>query len=159
MSEPEDPAGRGQAGTQPKRKLSASALERLWSHGLHEDNMFLQRGSFFLVARSLLLVAYSGVLRVSGHARSSGMTASRVIAAFGLAVAVMWILTSYLHLSYVRRLRARVAAELPEFGDTRSSWLKSQPGWARRVDILVLIAYGVPALAGILWVMLLFLIS
>ena len=33
--------------------------ERLWSHGMHEDNMMVQRSNFFLVAQSML-EAYSG---------------------------------------------------------------------------------------------------
>jgi len=120
--------------------------------------MFMQRGSFFLVAQSLLLVAYSTVLSRSGSPLHSGLVASRIIAGFGLAIAVMWMVTSYLHLSYVLHLRERMLANVPEYRDTRLPWEKKQPRWARRVDILVLLAYGVPVLASILWVMLLSLV-
>lgn len=142
----------------PQSSIRGSALERLWSHGMHEDNMFIQRGNFFLVAQSLLLVAYSGVLNNGSHLIHSGLAASRVIAGFGLAATMLWILTSYLHLSYVWHLRARLAANIPEYLETRTSWLQSQPRWTRGVDISVLIAYGVPVLAGVLWIMLLILV-
>jgi len=134
------------------------SVERLWSHGLHEDHMFMQRGNFFLVAQSLLLVAYSGVLNRSISPVHSGLVASRIIAGFGLAVAVMWILTSYLHLSYALHLRARLLDNVPEYRDTRLSWEKTQRRWAQHVDIFILLAYGVPLLAGILWIMLLSLV-
>lgn len=60
----------------------------------------------------------------------------------------MWIVTSYLHLSYVRHLRKRLLAHIPEYSETRLSWQHSVPRWARGVDILVLIAYGVPRAVG-----------
>jgi hypothetical protein len=138
--------------------LSGEEVNRLWAHGMHEDTMFIQRGSFFLVAQSLLLVAYSSVFTVGLHLSHHDLIPSRIVAAFGLAVTMIWILTSYLHLSYVRHIRGRLAAHLPEYRETRESWRRSQRPWSRRLDIGLLLAYGVPGLAGVLWVMLLLLV-
>jgi hypothetical protein len=158
MSGQEERSDLSQLAKQSARHLGESSVSRLWSHGMHEDNMFMQRGNFFLVAQSLLLVAYSAVLSRSGSSMHSALVASRIIAGFGLAIAVMWIVTSYLHLSYVLNLRERMLTNVPEYRDTRLPWEEKQPHWARHVDIFVLIAYGVPALACILWVMLLSLV-
>jgi hypothetical protein len=38
---------------------------RLWEHVLHEDGQLFQRGNFFMLAESLLVVAYSGLLAAS----------------------------------------------------------------------------------------------
>ncbi len=62
---------------------AAAEAARVWSHGLHEDNMFIQRGNFFLVAQSMLVVAYSGVLAAGSHRAPYGLTVSRVIAGSG----------------------------------------------------------------------------
>jgi hypothetical protein len=136
----------------------AAELDRLWSHGLHEDNMYIQRGNFFLVAESLLLVAYAGVL--STHARQEVyiLTASRVIAVFSLALTLMWILISQRHMTYLRLIRERMLTHLREYRDTRMSWQASRARLWRRAHTNLVLTYAVPGLAAVMWLLLLFLI-
>ncbi len=70
----------------------------------------------------------------------------------------MWILTSYLHLSYLLHLRRLASQNIQEFGEFRASWQGVGTPWLRRIDVAVLIAYGVPVLADGLWVILLILV-
>lgn len=159
MSPPDHPAERrGKRAAAGNADHDAAEAERVWSHGLHEDNMFIQRGNFFLVAQSMLVVAYSGILAAGPRLGQYGLAVPRVIAGFGLAMSALWILTSYLHLSYLRHLRDLAVDSIPEFGTFRTSWQRGGRPWLRKIDIAVLIAYGVPLLASVLWVILLILV-
>ena len=85
---------------------------RLWSHGLHQDQEFIQRGNFFLVAESLLVVAYSGILTkglaagTGGHA-SKLLLSARVISLFGLLLSIIWIYVSNFERKTVEYLMKR----------------------------------------------------
>lgn len=118
---------------------------RLWQHGLHEDTMLLQRGNLFLVAQSLLAVAYS-TTAAAGDAKP----AARVMAAFGIALTVIWVYAGHRHLRYSRALQRRAAERLPDFAQTQEAC--RLPG----LSALPLIVYGLPALAAVMWMVLLF---
>ena len=120
--------------------------------------MFIQRGNFFLVAESMLLVAYAAVL--ASHARSDGyiLIASRIIAGFGLALTATWMLISHRHITYVRLIQRRMYTHIREYRETRAAWRNSQARWWRKVHTNLLLSYGVPGLAGVLWLLLLILI-
>jgi len=121
---------------------------RLWEHALHENGMVFQRGNLFLVAQSLLAVAYSTILAGSDH-QLQGASGSRIIAAFGLALAATWAYVGHRHLCYCELIRERARARLPEYAETRAAWSRRGP------DSLALITYVLPALAGIMWIFLL----
>jgi hypothetical protein len=133
-------------------------VNRLWAHGLHEDNMFIQRGNFFLVAESMLLVAYAAVL--ASHARPGPyvLTASHIIAGFGLALTSVWILISHRHMTYLRLIQQRMYSRIHEYRETRSAWRNSQARWWRKVHTNMLLSYAVPGLAGVMWLLLLVLV-
>jgi hypothetical protein len=80
---------------------------------------------------------------------------ARIIAGFGLALTVAWILISDWHLPYINHLRSRAIKHLTEYQDTRESWQTTRRGLQRKLPINELIAYGVPALAAVLWAALL----
>jgi hypothetical protein len=145
-------------GTQPRTSYDDQELQRLWEHGIHEDNMFFQQGNFFLVAESMLLVAYAAVLSSHPTAASDNFTAVHVISGFGLALTGMWALISHRHMTYHRLIRQRMLACFREFHDTRTAWQDSQGARWRKVDSNSLVSYGVTGLAGIMWLLLLTLI-
>ncbi|WP_456317052.1 RipA family octameric membrane protein [[Kitasatospora] papulosa] len=122
--------------------------ERLWEHALHENGMVFQRGNLFLVAQSLLAVAYSTILVGADH-RNQGASGSQIIAVFGLALAAIWLYVGHRHLRYCELIRERARARLPEYAETRAAWNRRGPG------SLPLITYVLPALAGIMWIFLL----
>jgi hypothetical protein len=149
---------RSSGGNEPTTPYKDQELERLWAHNLHEDNMFMQRGNFFLVAESMLLIAYAAVLASRARTETDTLTASRIIAGFGLALTGVWSLISYRHLTYQRLIRQRALDYFREFCDTRAAWRDSQSGWWRKIHTNSLLTYGVPGLAGIMWLLLLILI-
>lgn len=143
------------------RSMSAykdDELERLWSHGLHEDNMFIQRGNFFLVAESLMLVAYAGVLASRARPGGYSLAASHIIGGFGFALTGIWILISHRHRTYLQLIQQRMRAHFREYRDTRMAWRGGiQAPWWRKAHINLLLSYGVPGLAAIMWLLLIFL--
>ncbi|MFI8872459.1 hypothetical protein [Streptomyces sp. NPDC055243] len=106
--------------------------------------MLFQRGNLFLVAQSLLAVAYSTTV-TAGDTKA----AARVMAAFGIALTVIWLYVGHRHLRYCRALQRRAAERLPDFAETQAAC--RLPG----LSALPLIVYGLPVLAAVMWVVLL----
>src|ERR1700691_6068891 len=106
-----DPRDRAWPSTANRRRLLTQRSEedaRLWGHVLHEDEQLFQRGNYFLLAESLLVVAYSGLLAASeastavhGSASHLLLTA-RIMAVFGLLLTAGWLYVGHRHLKYCR---------------------------------------------------------
>ncbi len=67
-------------------QASRDQLARLWAHALLQDELFVQRSNFFLVAESLLVVAYTGILGLSFSVQERPLrlrVAALVLALFG----------------------------------------------------------------------------
>jgi hypothetical protein len=65
---------------------------RLWEHALLQDELFVQRSNFFLVAESLLVVAYTGVLGLAFSVHGQPLrlrVAALVLAIFGCFLTVI----------------------------------------------------------------------
>lgn len=127
---------------------------RLWEHVLHEDGQLFQRGNFFMLAESLLVVAYSGLLAASEtHGTSYSATrlllAARVLASFGLLLTAVWFYVGRRHLMYCKYIRARAHDRLPEYRATREGWPRGL------LPSLDLVTYSITFLAGIVWILLL----
>jgi hypothetical protein len=136
----------------PATLQQATAHARLWEYFLHEDNMIMQRGNLFLVAQSLQLVAYTAILSAGNGAEqntSSSIVTARVIAAFGIVLAAIWIYVGHRQIRYTDALRARLAASVSDFAETQAAIHLRGPRAA------VFIAYTIPVLAGTLWSLLL----
>jgi hypothetical protein len=137
----------------PDRQDERDQANRLWSHALHQDEEFVQRSNFFLVAESLLVVAYSSLLTsglhvgaVSGDERL--LLTARVIGVFGFLLSVIWCYAC-MRLKYVMSYLDRRTEEVcPEFRRTNKE--RKMPG---RIRSTWLMTYIVPALTGIMWVM------
>jgi len=157
-----DPNGnvtpRTSARSRSRQRYDADQVGRLWSHYSDENTLLVQRGNFFLVAESMMLVAYVGVFNISAQQHGiPRLPIAQVIAAFGLALAVIWTLISRWHVAYINHIRERVVTHVREYDETRQSWLRSGRGWQRVLPINELIAYVVPMLSGVMWVILLLL--
>ncbi|MFD5627530.1 hypothetical protein [Streptomyces sp. NPDC127072] len=121
-----------------------AADSRLWQHCLHEDNVRYQQGNLFLVAQSLLAVAYSTILT----AGDSNLPSARVIAAFGIAFTLTWLYVGHRHFRYFRAIQHLAVAKFSEYAET----LTRRPrGWSS----LPLIVYGLPSFAAVMWLVLL----
>lgn len=126
---------------------------RLWQHGLHEDTQLFQRSNFFLLAESLLIVAYSGLLAVSEASGASHTLAShvllitRVMATFGLMFTIAWLYVGHRHLKYCRYIQAKALDRLSDYRATRAGW-QNNP-----ISSLSVITYMIPILVGVLWIL------
>jgi hypothetical protein len=133
-----------------RRKMSHSEEQRLiCDHVQHEDEMFYQTANLFLVAESMILVAYS--LLVS-RAQDAGAR-SQVIAAFGLIISLIWAYASHRSGVVLRYLTHRAESEFPYYQDIRA---KRPIQRFRLLGSSNLMAYAIPAVAIIMWVVLLF---
>jgi hypothetical protein len=133
---------------------SSRRANRIWQHGLHLDTMLFQRGNIFLIAESLLIVAYTsilGVARASGHDTLSigPLLAARIIASFGLLFTLIWAYVAHRHLLYCNYIIVRMKAHIPEYRDTREGWSIQGP------SSLSLVTYCLPALSFVMWTLLL----
>jgi hypothetical protein len=121
-----------------------AAANRLWQHGLHEDNVRYQQGNLLLVAQSLLAVAYSTILTANHNTQPA-----TVVAAFGIALSGIWIYVGHRHYKYSAALRRRIASAVPEYAETRAT---CQP---RGVGTMPILVYVLPSLAATMWAILL----
>jgi hypothetical protein len=127
--------------------------DRLWSHATYQDNNIIQRGNFFLVAESMILIAYaavvSGGLGSTSAQLATALVASRLIGGFGLLLTAVWAYASY-HLWRKLKILIEYAAEkLPEYRYVRDKRGDS------RISPTALITYMVPALVAVMWIALL----
>jgi hypothetical protein len=140
----------GSQGPADAERLTPDEADRLWQHGLHLDTMLFQRGNLFLVAESLLVISYATMLGVDQTSGSDRLTlAVRVIAIFGLLLTLAWGYVGHRHLQYYDLVSVRMRKHLPEFRKAREQWRR------RGVSSLPVVTYFLPALAAILWLLLL----
>ena len=115
----------------------------------HEDEMFYQRSNLFLVAESMVLVAYSLLVSRAGEIPVRG----EVIASFGLIVSLIWAWASHRALVILRYVTIRAMKEHPYYRRIR----EERPNQRLRfMGSTKLMAYAIPAIAIIMWTVLLF---
>jgi hypothetical protein len=107
----------------------------------------------------MLVVAYAGIL-AAGQAGNERQLfsewkialAAKTIATFGLLLGLIWAYVCHDHFGYLKQLRDRAIGVLPEYRRLRDISRN------RFRSSTALMAYGVPALAAAMWVVLLVLI-
>ncbi|MGC8988500.1 MAG: hypothetical protein ACP5MD_00085 [Verrucomicrobiia bacterium] len=124
---------------------------RVFQHGLHEQNTFIQMGNYFLVAESLFVVAYASLLSSGQSSATTGiqpanlLLIARILAFFGLLLTVVWIYVNQRQWEIFRHLQERARELVPEYKVTYETRPK------RRISATVLVAYFVPIPIGIMW--------
>jgi hypothetical protein len=123
--------------------------EHSWSHALHVDSLFIQRGNFYLLAHSMLVVAYTAALATASSTHQSALSwVARVLAGFGLLLAFVWLYVSHSQWAYVRYLRNIAIQVIPRYA------------WSQRtrprgpIEDGTLSAYVVPGMAAVMWAVL-----
>ena len=125
-------------------------INRLFQHGLHEDNVFTERSNYFLMAESLLVVAYTGLLSGMSAGSSPAKAGSiigiaRTLAAFGFLLTILWIYVNQRQRYVLKHIKERAREILPEYKvtyETRNNW---------RISSTWLMAYAVPLLIAVMW--------
>ena len=123
---------------------------RLWAHALLQDELFVQRSNFFLVAESLLVVAFTGVLGLALGAPGQPLrlgVAALVLAIFGCFLTVIWAFVNGRQRQVLLDLHRRAREAFPEYRRTIEE--RKLPGGP--ISGTFLMAFGVPVLAAIMW--------
>jgi hypothetical protein len=120
--------------------------DRLWAFTLHEDGVFTSRQNLFLVAESMLVVAYTTALEAS-----AGGDSALVIAIIALLLTLAWLYASARHSRIVESVQEHAKARFPEYARLYEArkW-RLLPVRSRTIT-----AFVVPLLVGALWVALL----
>ena len=123
----------------------------IYDLAVHEDDMYYQRGNFFLVAEGMVLVAYS-ILAVR-----KVWLQSLVVAIFGLILTLVWIYAAHRSYKYFDYLNKRAEEEYPAYGKIREKspkpfTLRVRPFKDKSLRAWSLMTYVVPVAAGLMWI-------
>lgn len=113
----------------------------LWSYKLHEEMVFYQRINFFLVAESMLFVAYSTLL--AGSNRQGGMLLGLIVLGFMLCLA--WLLVSHRQIRVIEHISNVCRTRFADYAHLRA---QRSPSLISSSKVL---AYGVPAIVLLTW--------
>jgi hypothetical protein len=143
-------------GATPERppRLPREQADRVWSLALHLDAEFTQRGNFFLVGESMLVVAYAAILATAQPAgQADGLLwTARVIAGFGVVLALLWCYIQGRHMDYLHSVRGHLLRNFPEYEEIY------EYRRTRQIHTSAVMAYAIPAITTTMWVALALLI-
>jgi hypothetical protein len=127
------------------KAADARAKDRMWEHGLHEDNIFNERLNFFLVFESVSL----GVIGALYTHSPNDNGPLRYLALFGLLVSLLWLYVQARQKYVLDSLKARDSVALSDYAYT----LRNRRRWP--VSTTWLLAYFLPLLVTLIWLTLL----
>ena len=94
-----------------KKNTSEKHTDRLWQWVLHEDDYFIQRASFFLVAQAMLLAAFATAVTST----SAKPLLIFVVGVVGGVCSVVWMYVSWIHINFtIKPLTSELKELLPE---------------------------------------------
>ena len=96
-----------------------------WEWFKHEENLFTNRGSFFLVAESML---YAGVATLRSVVRASTSSVLLVFYGLGIFITLIWI---GVNVGHYRMTRKKIQAKLNELEPRRSEVSAGESIWLR----------------------------
>ncbi len=118
---------------QHARGLSKSPTERYWEWLTHEDNLFSNRVTVFLIAQSMLFIPFA----INAYSISS---LTWIIGTTGIVVLVIWIYVSVVQVFFlINPIKARLREQLPEYRDVKDIWAPGDPNiWLGIIFPLIL---------------------
>jgi hypothetical protein len=117
--------------------------QRLWEHRLHEDHIFSDRQNYFLLAESMLAIAFTTAFGIDKR------FVSYVISAAGMLITIGWLYVNWRQRRIVSHVHRRALDALPEFAET---W-RTRP--TARLASSSVLAYAMPGFLGAMWTLLL----
>jgi len=99
-----------------QQDLNARA-QRLWGYRIQEENVFYQRINFFLLAESMLFVAFATVVGGDGERRLF----VHAIGWLGVLLTTIWLYVNRRQKRVYEHLRRYVEEACPEYKDVRST--------------------------------------
>jgi len=132
-------------------KPTSDELDRMWQHGMHEENTLNDRLNFFLVLESVLLGVVAMLLSQSNPPTNRDFML-RALLTLGLALTVIWAYVAARQKYIFDLLRKRLRENLPEYAETRR--IREQGRWP--ISDISLLSYVVPTLFILIWIALQF---
>ncbi len=116
--------------------LSKAPVEHYWDWLLHEDNLFSSRVNFFVVAQSMLLIAFA----INSYENPS---LTMILALAGILFVLVWLYVSICQIYFlINRIKEKLEEKLPEYRVRKGIWLLGEPNiWLGIVfpSILILV--------------------
>jgi len=134
--------------TAMQESLENDRLHRLWEHGLHEDTIFFQMLSFFLVFESVLL----GVVGLLYSKTASTGSILKIIIILGCCVTIVW---GYAQVKQRRYIKA-LSAQAQSLDSNYKLMVQSREKGIWSLSVTGLLAYVIPTLIVLVWITLLF---
>ena len=90
---------------------------RIFQHGLYEDSALTERSNYFLIAESMLVVAYTGLISSASAAaqQTSTIWVARILAFFGFLLTIVWMYVNRRQWYVIQHLRERALELVPEY--------------------------------------------
>jgi hypothetical protein len=118
--------------------------EFLWDNIKHEDQMFTDRGNFFLVAEGMLLAAVTAFGDHSAHRFTQAFACLS-----GIVVALIWFRVNWVHIFRTQRpLKKKFEKVAPELAEI----MRAERPKTRYVPNHVLMGLVLPASLLVVWV-------
>lgn len=123
-------------------QFDRDSVNRLWDYKGQMENIFYQRASFFLLAESMLLLAFATVLPT--------IRIAVILILFGIVFTILWTYINWRHTAVYSHVRNRYLIQAcPEYAEVMKTRPRS-PVSSRKV-----VAYVVPGITLAAWLSLL----
>ena len=101
--------------------LSKAPAEHYWDWLVHEDNLFTSRISFFVIAQSMLFIAFA----INSYENPSLTT---ILGLTGILFVLVWLYVSICQIFFlINRVKEKLEAKLPEYRVRKGIWLLGEP--------------------------------
>ncbi len=106
---------------QKATNLSKAPVEHYWDWLVHEDNLFSSRISFFVIAQSMLFIAFA----INSYENPK---LTMVLGLTGILFVVVWLYASICPIFYlINRLNEKLEEKMPEYRARKGFWLFGEP--------------------------------
>ncbi len=123
--------------------LSKAPVEHYWDWLLHEDDLFSSRISFFVIAETMLFIAFA----INAYAKPSLTT---ILGVAGILFASIWLYVSISHIYFlINPIKEKLREGLPEYREVKAVWLFGDPNiWLGIVFPIILIVIWIFLMIG-----------
>ena len=128
-----------------KEPWSPEQVERIWQLRLHSDVMFTNHSNYFLLCESILIVVVSML--------AGKRPVQLAVTIVGFLLTLIWICVLGKQRCILNLLKSICKQKIPEYKEYKELREKECP-WG--ISGILLLAYAVPGLIGMLWLYLFF---
>jgi hypothetical protein len=123
----------------------ADAANRVWQHGMHEEQLFHNRLNYFSFLETGLLT-----LCAIMYNKEPALGLFLPLCVVGLLFTLLWLLIQTRHWAYCEHVHRRTRELVPDYRDTLAGW--AGPGRIDGWSISRPLALAVPVLFALTWV-------